>query len=202
MATSANCRTAGMARCSTCVRVPSTPPWVRSTTATVVPAEWIAVVRKLMTLDFVLTKPAVQFWATEEDKTALLRELNVDQQAWPAKRYQPRHDGKAITTRHFVDKMPWYREPDDPRVWFAYVNAESTLAGFDTFLREYAAVLESLPSGVSYIGRESVPRPCGIVVCAAAPSRACVGLFRACIRGLLCDAAACRGRHASWPECA
>jgi hypothetical protein len=116
------------------------------------PAEWIAVVRKLMTLDFVLTKPGVQFWATEEDKASLLRELHVDQQAWPAKCYKPRHDGKAVTTRHFVDKMPWYREPDDPRVWFAYVNAESTLAGFDAFLREYAAVLEALPSGVSYIG--------------------------------------------------
>src|SRR6185369_8518998 len=118
--------------------------------------EWIAVVRKLMTLDFVLTQPAAQFWATEEDKTALLRELNVDQQLWPAKRYQPRHDGKAITTRYFVDKMPLYREPDDPRVRFAYVNAESTLDGFDTFLREYNAVLEAMSSGVSYIG----PSPC------------------------------------------
>src|SRR4029453_1680503 len=49
------------------------------------PAEWIAVVRKLMTLDFVLTKPTAQFWATEEDKSALLRELGVDERKWPAK---------------------------------------------------------------------------------------------------------------------
>jgi hypothetical protein len=48
--------------------------------------------------------------------------------------------------------MPWYREPNDPRLWFAYVNAESTLAGFDTFLREYATVLEAVPSAVSYVG--------------------------------------------------
>lgn len=116
------------------------------------PAEWIAVVRKLMTLDFVLTQPASQFWATEEDKTALLVELNVDKQGWPAKQYRPRHGSKSTTTRYFVDKMPWYRAPDDPRLWFAYVNAESTLAGFDTFLREYAAVLEAVPSAVSYVG--------------------------------------------------
>jgi hypothetical protein len=116
------------------------------------PAEWIAVVRKLMTLDFVLTQPAAQFWATEEDKSALLRELGVDERTWPAKRYKARHDSKAVTTRHFVDKMPWYRDPDNPGVWFAYVNAESTLAGFQTFLREYAAVLEAVPSGVSYVG--------------------------------------------------
>ena len=116
------------------------------------PAEWIAVVRKLMTLDFVLSQPAAQFWATEEDKTLLLRELDVDRHAWPAKHYQPRHGTTAITTRYFVDKMPWYRDRDDSRVWFAYVNAESTLAGFDTFLRQYSGVLEAVPAGVSYIG--------------------------------------------------
>src|SRR5450759_742785 len=48
--------------------------------------------------------------------------------------------------------MPWYREPHDPRLWFAYVNAESTLAGFGTFLREYVAVLEAVPSGVTHVG--------------------------------------------------
>ena len=69
------------------------------------PAEWIAVVRKLMTLDFVLTQPAAQFWATEEDKSAMLRELGVDERKWPAKRYRPRHGAKALTTRYFVDKI-------------------------------------------------------------------------------------------------
>jgi hypothetical protein len=116
------------------------------------PAEWVAVVRKLMTLDFVLTRPEAQFWATEEDKTVLVRELDIEEDAWPAKRYRPRHGTERITTRYFVDKMPWYREPHDPRVWFTYVNAESTLAGFDTFLREYVAVLEAVPSGVTYVG--------------------------------------------------
>jgi hypothetical protein len=116
------------------------------------PAEWGAVVRKLMTLDFVLTQSASQFWATEGDKTALLHELDVDPSVWPAKRYHARRASTPITTRHFVDKMPWYREGGDPRLWLAYVNAESTLAGFETYLDQYAGVIAAVPSGVSYVG--------------------------------------------------
>ena len=136
------------------------------------PAEWIAVVRKLMTLDFVLTKPAVQFWATEEDKTALLRELNVDQQTWPAKRYQPRHDGKA------VDDTPFRRQ-----------DAVVSRAGRSSRVvrvrqrGEHAGRLRHVPPRVRGRARvdavrrvirrcESMSRPSGTVVCAEAPSRA------------------------------
>ena len=38
------------------------------------PAEWDAVIRKLMIVDFVLAHPTARFWATEEEKVALLRE--------------------------------------------------------------------------------------------------------------------------------
>lgn len=115
-------------------------------------ADWFPVLRKIMTLDFMLTQPTAQFWATEDDKAALLRELGVDQQVWPAKRYLSRRKSGKITTRYFVDKMPWYREPDDPRVWFAYINTESTFAGFDSFLREYAGVFAAVTSGVVFVG--------------------------------------------------
>jgi hypothetical protein len=115
------------------------------------PAEWIAVMRKLMTMDFVLSQPAAQFWATEQDKTALLRELTGERLPWPAKHYEPRRGGNA-TTRYFADKMPWFRERSDTRLWFTYVNAERTLAGFETFLRAYALVLAAVPSGVCYVG--------------------------------------------------
>lgn len=115
-------------------------------------ADWFPVLRKIMTLDSVLTRPTAQFWATEDDKAALLRQLGVDQRVWPAKRYPSRRDASTITTRHFVDKMPWYQEPDDPRVWFAYINAESTFAGFDSFLREYADVFAAVTSGLVFVG--------------------------------------------------
>ena len=115
------------------------------------PAEWDAVIRKLMTMDFVLAHPTARFWATEEEKVALLRERRIPSDVWPHRRYQPRHAGGRVTTRYFVDKMPWYQHGDDARLWIAYVDAERTLQGFQTFLDQYRALLASLPSGVTYV---------------------------------------------------
>ncbi len=120
-------------------------------------AEWAAVIRKLMTLDFVLAQRQARFWATEEDKVALLKDLGVDPDAWPAKHYAPRHTAGPIATRYFVDKTPWLRQPDDPRLWFAFVDAECTLSGFETFLGQYRNLLAALPSGVTYVGSGTWP---------------------------------------------
>jgi len=122
-------------------------------------AEWEAVMRKLMTLDFVLARPEATFWATEEDKVSLLRELEIEQESWPARRYLSRRVGGSMTTRYFVDKMPWYREPDDPRLWFTYVNAERTLNEFETFLVQYKNLIAALPSGVTYVAQKGWRRP-------------------------------------------
>lgn len=73
-------------------------------------AEWEAVMRKLMTLDFVLARPEATFCATEEDKVSLLQELEIEPDWWPAKRYASPRVGGPTTTRYFVDKMPWYRK--------------------------------------------------------------------------------------------
>jgi len=115
------------------------------------PAEWDAVIRKLMTLDFVLAHPSARFLATEDEKVALLRERLIPADVWPHRRYAPRHPVGRTTTRYFVDKMPWYQEGEDARVWIAYVDAERTLQGFQTFLDQYRALLASLPSGVTYV---------------------------------------------------
>jgi hypothetical protein len=115
------------------------------------PAEWDAVIRKLMTLDFVLAHPGARFLATEDEKVALLRERLIPADVWPHRRYAPRHSSGRATTRYFVDKMPWYQQGDDARVWIAYVDAERTLQGFQTFLDQYRALLASLPSGVTYV---------------------------------------------------
>jgi hypothetical protein len=121
------------------------------------PAEWDAVIRKLMTVDFVLAHPTARFWATEEEKVALLRERRIPSDVWPHRRYQPRHAGGRMTTRYFVDKMPWYQHGDDTRLWIAYVEAERTLQGFQTFLDQYRALLASLPSGVTYVAPTAWP---------------------------------------------
>ena len=42
-------------------------------------AEWDAVTRKLMALDFVLVHPEARFWATEAAQSMLLQELGVRQ---------------------------------------------------------------------------------------------------------------------------
>jgi hypothetical protein len=115
------------------------------------PAEWDAVIRKLMTVDFVLANPTARFWATEEDKVELLRERLIPVDVWPHRVYAPSHPGGHRTVRYFVDKMPWYQVGDDPRLWIAYVDAERTLQGFETFLDQYRALLASLPSGVTYV---------------------------------------------------
>jgi hypothetical protein len=115
------------------------------------PAEWDAVIGKLMTVDFVLAHPTARFWATEAEKVALLRERHIPDAVWPHRQYASRRPGGLPTIRHFVDKMPWYQVGDDPRLWIAYVDAERTLQGFETFLDQYRALLASLPSGVTYV---------------------------------------------------
>ena len=114
-------------------------------------AEWDAVVRKLMTLDFVLAHPTARFLATEGEKSTLLQELRVRQALWPSRKYAPKRPPSGLTTRYFVDKMPWFRETDNTRLWIVYVDAEVTLRGFGRFLEQYRGVLGALPSGVIYV---------------------------------------------------
>jgi hypothetical protein len=120
-------------------------------------AEWDAVSRKLMALDFVLAHPEARFCATEGEKRLLLQELGVRQALWPSRGYAPKRAGSRPTTRYFVDKMPWYRETDDPRLWIVYIDADATLRGFETFLGQYRGLLGALPSGVTYLGATAWP---------------------------------------------
>jgi hypothetical protein len=115
------------------------------------PVEWDALVRTLMTVDFVLAHRDAEFWTTDGEKGDLLRGLQIPEVLWPARTYPPRRERARPTTRYFVDRMPWFRTAGDPRLWFAYIDAESTRRGFDTFLVQYRAVLSAVPSGVVYV---------------------------------------------------
>jgi len=114
-------------------------------------AEWDAVIRKLMTVDFAISQHDAMFWTGEQDKAALLTELHVPRKLWPVRRYESKRAGALPTDRYFVDKMPWYRIREDARLWFAYVDAEVTLAGFETFLMQYRDVFQVIASGVTYV---------------------------------------------------
>jgi hypothetical protein len=116
-------------------------------------AEWDAVDRKLLTVDFVLGRLGDMFYATEAEKSAHLDSLRAGRDLWPSRVYAPRTRGGAPTTRYFVDKMPWHRMPGESRVWFAYVDTEQTLSGFETFLTQYRPLLSVLSSGVTYVAR-------------------------------------------------
>jgi hypothetical protein len=104
-----------------------------------------------MTLDFVLANSTATFWATEEEKVELLRDRLIAVDVWPHRVYAPRHTGGRRTVRYFVDKMPWYQVGGEPRLRIAFVDAERTLQGFETFLDQYRALLASMPSGVTYV---------------------------------------------------
>jgi hypothetical protein len=58
---------------------------------------------------------------------ALLSERSIPAVVWPHRSYAPRRPSGRTTTRYFVDKMPWYQEGEDDRLWIAYVDAERTL---------------------------------------------------------------------------
>jgi len=114
-------------------------------------AEWDAVSRKLLALDFVLDHREHTFYATEREKAAHLTALRIGRDLWPSRSYAARRRGGSPTTRFFVDKMPWYRTTRDPQLWLAYVDTEQTLSGFETFLLQYRPLLSVLSSGVTYV---------------------------------------------------
>jgi len=116
-------------------------------------AEWDAVDRKLLTVDFVLARREDTFYATEAEKSAHLDSLRAGRDLWPSRTYAARTRGATLTTRYFVDKMPWHRMPGEPRLWFAYVDTEQTLSGFETFLVQYRPLLSVLSCGVTYVAR-------------------------------------------------
>jgi len=122
-------------------------------------AEWDAVMRKLMALDFVLAHPTARFVATEVEKSSLLRELGIPQFLWPSRTYAPTRPGSGPTTRYFVDKMPWVLETNNARLWVVYIDGDVTLRGFETLLQQYRGLLGAVPSGVIYTSPTPWPGP-------------------------------------------
>jgi hypothetical protein len=110
-----------------------------------------AVRTKLMALDFVLSHPEAEFFATEQERVALFTErLGLPITVLPAKSYVSKSRASR-TVRYFVDKNPVFlpaaTEGAAPAVAFAYIHASSdTTAGFRTFLAQYQRLFEALPA--------------------------------------------------------
>jgi hypothetical protein len=104
------------------------------------------IVRKLMTLDLVLSEPTATWLATEEDKvTYLTTTAGLPRTALPGTWYRHGPDPFAGTVRYFIDKAP-ISVARDGTVTVAYIQGvECGLSGFRAFLDRYARVCAALP---------------------------------------------------------
>jgi hypothetical protein len=97
---------------------------------------------KLLTMDFVLENPSLNYLPTEEEKLNLFcDQLSISRVDLPQKVYKSPHSKKA-TTRYFVEKYPityWPQEGNKPKVTFHYIDpgAYRGISDFITYLRQY-----------------------------------------------------------------
>jgi hypothetical protein len=107
--------------------------------------------RKLMILDYVLSHPDAQFFASEQERVSLFTEtLGLPESVLPVKYYTSRTK-HSRTTRYFVDKNPVYLsavgEGAALAVSFAYVDAgDETTAGLKSYLAQYRRLFLALES--------------------------------------------------------
>lgn len=105
-----------------------------------------AIARKLMLLDAVLALPDHAWYATEADKVARFRQLDVPQNCLPRRRYAPTTGARAATptVRHFVEKLPIGCAAGD-RFVFLYLATDPTARSFERFLNDHAPLLTKVP---------------------------------------------------------
>ena len=103
------------------------------------------IARKLMLLDYVLTQPDAEWYATEEDKVALFtREFGVPLDDLPRRVYEPTDHHSRATTRYFIHKLPVYRTADRGIVHFVYLVNDATGHAFEQFLTDHVRVFSRL----------------------------------------------------------
>ncbi len=104
------------------------------------------IARKLMVLDYVLSQPDADWYATEEDKfTLFTREMDVPPADLPQRKFAKRgtDDGPV---RFFIHKMPIYLTSQPRVVHFVYLVTDATGAGFERFLEDHVRLLTQLPA--------------------------------------------------------
>ena len=106
-----------------------------------------AIVRRLMTLDTVLSFPEARALVTAEEKREYFgAQRGVREHAFPMRWERRGRHGPRCLPRVFPDRTPILVEPPDDRVSIVYVQGPgSSLAGWTTFLETYAPLLSYLP---------------------------------------------------------
>jgi hypothetical protein len=107
------------------------------------------IARKLMVLDYVLTVPGAEWYATEEDKVALFTgDLGIPIGDLPSRVYQPNDLRGGATMRQFIHKLPVYRTGDRGVVHFVYLVNDETGHGIEQFLHDHVRLFGALPGWV------------------------------------------------------
>jgi len=105
------------------------------------------IARKLMVLDYVLTLPDAEWYATEEDKVGLFtRERGIPLGDLPARVYAPTDRHSRPTTRYFIHKLPVYLTTDRSVVHFVYLVNDETGHGLEQFLQDHVRLFTALPA--------------------------------------------------------
>jgi hypothetical protein len=105
------------------------------------------IARKLMLLDYVLTVPEGEWYATEEDKVALFnRERGIALADLPQRAYAFSNRCSQAPTRYFMHKLPIYLAPDRAVVHFVYLVNDETGHGLAQFLHDHVRLFSALPA--------------------------------------------------------
>jgi hypothetical protein len=104
------------------------------------------IARKLMLLDYVLTQPAGDWYATEEDKVVLFTtQFDVSFAHLPQRVYLGKNRDQPRTTRYFIHKAPIQLVGDPPTVSFVCLVTDTTGAAVEQFLQDHLRLLNHLP---------------------------------------------------------
>ena len=100
-----------------------------------------------MLLDYVLTLPDEEWYATEEDKVGLFtRERGIPLGDLPQRVYAPTDRRSQTTTRYFIHKLPVYVTRDRAVVHFVYLATDDTGHGLEQFLQDHVRLFSALPA--------------------------------------------------------
>ena len=100
-----------------------------------------------MLLDYVLTQPDVDWFATEQDKVRLftarfsLPAADLPRRIYPGRRAAPE---AVSTTRYFIHKLPIGLAGDQSKVSFAFLVTDTSGQAFAQFLRDHERLLSHL----------------------------------------------------------
>ena len=104
------------------------------------------IARKIMLLDYVLARPDVAWFATEQEKVDLfINRFDVPTERLPHRAFGgARSDDPA--THYFVHKLPVFLEPSCEMPHFVYLAADGSAGAFETFLDDHRQLFSALPS--------------------------------------------------------